>query len=117
MKFLEKTDSEILSIAEPILQDIISGTNAKDWKLFSKHMLTEQALDPKIRESVEKQWEESEWLTSLTTSPEFLGVIRKSDSIIVLWKQNSTKSQEEYLEKLTLVEIDGIVKEAGIWLE
>lgn len=44
-------------------------------------------------------------------------MIRKEDNVVVLWKQRSTKTTEEFLEKLTLVEIDREIKQDGIWLE
>jgi len=71
MKLLEMSDSQILEIAEPILKDIVTGSNNKDWEQFS----------------------------------------------MVLWKQTSSASKDEYLEKLYLQEIDGEIKQAGTWIE
>ena len=117
MKLLEMSDIEILKVAEPMLQDIVAGNNARDWALFSKHMPEADAADPKIRKDIERQWEECEWLTALAPTAEFLGVIRKPEEVVVLWRQTSPKSDEEFLEKLTLIEVDGKVLQDGIWLE
>ena len=117
MELLSRSDDEIRSIAEPILKNIVVGTNTKNWDLFSTHMLVEEVSDPKAREDVEKQWEENEWLTHLCDTAEYLGVIRKSDAVVVLWKQKSLKTSEEFLEKLVLVEVNGEIKQSGIWLE
>lgn len=117
MELLSKSDEEIRSVAEPILMDIIKGTNSKDWALFSKHMPDKYATDPELKINVQEQWEESEWLTSLEETAEYLGVIRKAESVVVVFKQRSTKSTEDYLEKLSLIEVDGEVKQDAIWLD
>jgi hypothetical protein len=105
MELQEMSDSQILKIAAPILSDIVRGSNEKTWDLFSRHMPKENAND-EARADVEKQWEDNEYLTSLTETSEFLGVIRKTDYVLVLWKQKSTKVEGEFLEKLYLQEID-----------
>ena len=61
--------------------------------------------------------EKNEYLTSLTETSEFLGVIRKTDCVLVIWKQKSTKTDDEYLEKLYLQEIGGEIKQVGTWIE
>ena len=38
MKLLEMSDSQILEVAEPILNDIVTGSNNKDWEQFSRYM-------------------------------------------------------------------------------
>jgi len=117
MKLLKMSDSQILEVAEPILKDIVTGSNNKDWEQFSRHMPAEDSGNPKIKASVEKQWQENEILTSLSDISEFLGVIRKQDCVLVLWKQTSSRSEDEYLEKLYLQEIDGDIRQKGTWIE
>lgn len=116
MELVAMSDSEIQKIAEPILKDIIRGSNQMDWDLFSKHMPKKDAT-AEARADVEKQWKETPFLTALSEDCEFLGVIRKSDSVLVVWKQTSTIDSEEYLEQLYLQEIDGEVKAIGTWIE
>lgn len=117
MKLLEMSDSQILEVAEPILNDIVTGSNNKDWEQFSRHMSKKHINNPEVRASVEKQWQENEHLTSLSDSSSFLGVIRKQNNVLVLWKQTSSATEDEYLEKLYLQEIDGDIKQAGTWIE
>ncbi len=110
------SDADIQRIAEPILADIVNGSNTMDWALFSKHM-TKQNATEEARANVEKQWKENKYLTSLSESPVFLGVIRKRDNVLVVWKQKSTAVEDEFLEKLYLQNINGEIKQVGIWLE
>lgn len=116
MELTAMSDFEIKEMAEPILKDIIRGSNQRDWELFSRHMPKANATD-EARADVEKQWKENPVLTSLSEDCEFLGVIRKTDTVLVLWKQTSATDSEEYLEQLYLQEIDGEVKAIGTWVE
>jgi len=80
-------------------------------------MPAKDSSNPKIRASVEKQWQENEYITALSNSSSFLGVIRKQNRVLVLWKQNSAKSEDEYLVKLYLQEFDDGIKQLGMWIE
>lgn len=121
MKILNMSDSEILKIAEPIRQDVIDGSNSKDWGLHSRNLPTHIIENNVIKEDVERQWREDESAssprTSLSRESNYLGIIRKQEMVEVLWKQKSTKSDEEYLLKVVLKEIDGEIKQVGALLD
>jgi len=117
MALLEMTDSQIRDLAAPILRDTIIGANNKDWIRFSKNMPEKDSSNSEIKKDVERQWEEDEYLTTFSDQAEFLGVIRKSDVIVVLWKLTSTATDNEYLERLYLEEKDGVIFQVGIWTD
>ena len=117
MKLLDMSDSQITEIAAPILKDVIVGSRNKDWALFAKHMVAEDASNAEAKASVETQWEEQTYLTTFSDKSEFLGVIRKPDIVIVLWKLTSTEFDEQYMEKLYLEEQDGKIVTLGIFTE
>lgn len=121
MKMKEMADTEIQEIAEPIRLDVIDGSNSKDWEVHSKNMPREIIEDKAIRQDVERQWSEDESAqsprTSLSRESVYMGIIRKAETVSVVWKQASTKSDDEYLLKIVLKEIDGEVKQVGAWLE
>ena len=117
MNLMEMSDQEIIELAKPILLDTIYGANNKDWLQFSKHMPEIDSSDLESRKDVERQWDEDEYLTKFTDSPEFLGVIRKPDCLVVLWKLTTTLDDEEYLERLYLEEENGRIVQTGIWTD
>lgn len=121
MKLLSMSDSEIVNIADPIRQDVIDGSNSKDWKLHSRNLPAHVIENENIKKDVERQWQQDESVssprTSLSRESHYLGIIRKKDMVGVLWKQTSTKSDEEYLLKILLKEVDGEIKQAGAWLD
>jgi len=117
MLLLEMSDQEIHKIAKPILLDTIYGANNKDWVQFSKHMPERHSSDLENRKDVERQWDENEYLTKYTDKPEFLGVIRKTEYVVVLWKLTATTTDEEYLERLILEEKNNKIYQIGIWTD
>jgi len=115
MGILNKSDSEILKIAEPMWDDIVEGGNTKNWELFSKYMPASDATD-EAKKDVETQWESNSLLTSLSLNREFISILRRGDSVLILWKQCSTKEDGEYLAMLNLKCIDSEVKSCGIFV-
>lgn len=80
-------------------------------------MPKEESSNSEVKEDVERQWEEDEYLTKFSDKAEFLGVIRKSDFVVVLWKLTSTVTKDEYLERLYLAEKGGVIFQVGIWTD
>jgi hypothetical protein len=115
MNILTKSDSEILDIAEPIWDDIVKGASEKNWDLFSKHMPDSDKTDEAKRD-VENQWEQVPLLTSLTDKKEFVGILRRKDSVLVLWRQWSTEEDGEFLGTLNLQNIGSEVKSIGMFV-
>jgi len=117
MALTDLSDSDTLELADPLIEDIINGSNSKDWSLFSKHQTTQSANDPENRANVEQQWEEHAFLTSLSIEREYLGVLRRDGRVIIAWKQKSTEVPGDFLATMYLEEIDGAVKETAFWLK
>ncbi len=112
MDILQKTNDEILKIAEPIWDDIIRAGNEQDWDLFSKYMPKEIVTEDH-RKDVENQWSNNDLLTSLTVRREFIDILRRKDCVVVLWKQWSTKVEGEFLGRLYLQTRNDEVKTVG----
>ncbi|MCE0495016.1 hypothetical protein [Vibrio salinus] len=113
MRLMELSDSEIIRISKPMIDDVIKGSNEKNWALFLKHQTLKEASCPENRLNVEKQWEENEFLTSLSTERQILGVLRRDGYVNIIWKQTSTKVTGDFLAIYSLEEIDHEIKEAG----
>lgn len=111
------SDDALMVLGRPILLDTIYGANHKDWGQFSRHMPAEDASSEEIKADVLRQWDEEPYLTTFEDSPQFLGVIRKSDCVVLLWKLSNSRTSDEYLERLTLVQHDQAVYQVGIWTD
>ena len=115
MRLLNKSDSEILRIAEPMWDDIVEAGNTQNWELFSKYMPASD-VTKETKKAIERQWEENPLLTSLSPNRKFISILRRANSVLVLWKQSSTRIEGEYLAMLNLKSIGSEVKSCGIFV-
>ena len=112
MKLLEKSDKEILDIAQPIWDNLVKSSNIKDYGTFTKDF-SSQMLYGANEVELGKQWANNKLLTSLSEKQEFLGTIRRSQFITVLYKQSSQTMPGEFLGRLVLGLEDAVVKVFG----
>jgi len=112
MKLLEKTDEEILEIANPIWNDLVKYSNNKDYSGFTKHF-SAQMLYGANEVEIGKQWANNKLLTSLSKQKEFLGCLKRNNFVTVLFKQKSDTVPGEFLGRLVLGIEDDKVKVFG----
>jgi hypothetical protein len=112
MKLLEKSDKEILEIAQPIWDNLVKSSNIKDYGGFTKDF-SSQMLFGANEVELGKQWANNKLLTSLSEKQDFLGTIRRAQYITVLYKQTSNTQPGEFLGRLVLGIEDDLVKIFG----
>ena len=112
MKLLDKSDKEILEVAQPIWDNLVQSSNIKDYGTFTKDF-SSQMLYGANEVELGKQWANNKLLTSLSEKQEFLGTIRRSQFITVLYKQSSQTMPGEFLGRLVLGLEDDVVKVFG----
>jgi len=101
MKLLEKTDKEILEIANPIWDNLIKCSNNKDYSGFTRDF-SSQMLYGASEVELGKQWASSKLLTNLSKNREFLGCLRRNNYVTVIFKQTSETIKGEFLGRLVL---------------
>ena len=112
MKLLDKSDKEILKIAQPIWDNLIKSSNIKDYGGFTKDF-SSQMLYGASEVEWGKQWANNKLLTSLSENQEFLGCIKRDQFVTVLYKQTSNTVKGEFLGRLVLGIEDESVKVFG----
>ena len=112
MKLLDKSDKEILEIAQPIWDNLVKSSNIKDYGGFTKDF-SSQMLYGANEVELGKQWANNKLLTSLSEKQDFLGTIRRDQFITVLFKQTSNTVKGEFLGRLVLGVEDDFVKVFG----
>ena len=112
MDLINKSDDEIIKIANPIWENLVRSSNNKDYGSFTKDF-SSQMLYGANEVELGKQWASNKLLTSLSTKQEFLGCIRRAQFITVLYKQTSNTMPGEFLGRLVLGIEDGEVKVFG----
>ena len=101
MNLLNKSDDEIIKIANPIWENLVRSSNNKDYGSFTKDF-SSQMLYGANEVELGKQWANNKLLTSLSEKQEFLGCIRRDKFITVLYKQKSNTVAGEFLGRLVL---------------
>ena len=112
MKLLDKSDKEIIDIAQPIWNNLIHSSNIKDYGGFTKDF-SSQMLYGANEVELGKQWANNKLLTSLSEKQEFLGTIRRDQFITVLYKQTSNTVKGDFLGRLVIGIEDDQVKVFG----
>ena len=112
MKLLEKTDEEILKIANPIWDNLIKCSNNKDYSGFTKDF-SAQMLYGANEVELGKQWSNNKLLTSLSNQKDFLGCLRRNNFVSVIFKQKSDTVSGDFLGRLVLGVEDDKIKVFG----
>ena len=112
MKLLEKTDEEIIKIANPIWDNLVKTSNIKDYSGFTKDFSAKMLYGANEVE-IGKQWANNKLLTSLSKQKDFLGCLKRNNFVTVIFKQTSDKVSGEFLGRLVLGVEDDKVKVFG----
>ena len=101
MNIIDKTDEEILAIADPLWRDLVKYSNEGKYGEFAKNFSSSLALamDQVV---AGHQFANSELARNLSEEVDSLGVIRRGEHVTVLYRQRSTKKPGEWLGRLVL---------------
>ena len=102
MNLLEKTDEEILKIANPLWDDLVRYSNNKDYGGFTKDF-SSQMLFGANEVELGKQWANNKLLASLSEKKEVFGCLRRNLHVTVLYKQTSNTVPGEFLGRLVQI--------------
>ena len=101
VNIIEKSDKEILAIAEPLWRDLVKYSNEGKYGEFVKNFSNPMALAMN-HVVAGHQFANSELARSLSEDVDSLGIIRRGEHVTVLYRQRSTKKQGEWLGRLVL---------------
>ena len=112
MALLDKSDEEIIKIAEPMWANLVKSSNIKDYGGFTRD-LSSQMMYGANEVELGKQWANNELISSLAEGCKAIGCLRRGLYITVLYKQNSKKIPGDFLGRLVLGEEGDEVKVFG----
>ena len=101
MNIIDKTDEEILEIANPMWAELIKYSNEGEYGKFVRNFSYDLLLGLNEVE-VGKQFAKSELARSLSDDYDYLGIIRRGEHVTVLYRVRSTKKTGEWLGRLVL---------------
>ena len=112
MNLLEKSDQEILDIANPLWDNLVNSSNKKDYFEFIKDFSAKMLFGANEVE-IGKQWANNKLLTSLDENKIFLGCLHRDGFVTVLFKQKSNEVSGDFLGRLVLGVEDDQIKVFG----
>ena len=112
MALLDKSDEEIIKIAEPMWVNLVKSSNIKDYGGFTRDLSTQMMYGANEVE-LGKQWANNELISSLAEGCKAIGCLRRGLYITVLYKQTSTKIPGDFLGRLVLGDEGDEVKVFG----
>ena len=112
MDLLNKTDEEIVKIANPIWDNLVKSSNIKNYGGFTRDF-SSQMLFGANEVELGKQWANNKLLTSLSEKKMVLGCLRRNLHVTVLYKQTSKTVPGDFLGRLVLGVEDDEVKVFG----
>ena len=112
MALLDKSDEEIIKIAEPMWANLVKSSNIKDYGGFTRDLSTQMMYGANEVE-LGKQWANNELISSLAEGCKAIGCLRRGLYINVLYKQTSTKIPGDFLGRLVLGDEGDEVKVFG----
>jgi len=101
VNIIEKTDDEILALANPLWRGLLTFSNEGKYGEFVRNFSASLALAMN-HVVAGHQFAHSELARSLSEDFDFLGIIRRGEHVTVLYRQRSTKKQGEWLGRLVL---------------
>jgi len=112
VNIIEKTDEEILVMANLLWRDLVKASNEGKYGEFAKNFSSSmaRAIDQVV---AGHQFANSELARSLSEDVDSLGIIRRGEHVTVLYRQRSTKKPGEWLGRLVLGYEDGKVRIFG----
>ena len=112
VNIIEKSDKEILAVADPLWRDLVKYSNEGKYGEFAKNFSSSlaRAMD---EVAAGHQFANSELARNLSEDVDPLGIIRRGEHVTVLYRQRSTKKPGEWLGRLVLGHEDGKVRIFG----
>lgn len=108
MKLIEKTDEEILRALNPIMDNLMDASTNIDYERFiidfsqrMKNLTTEKSLNEVCKDYQSKK--------GFFTNRQFVSLFKREDSIAIIWKQNFSKIQGDFVAEAVFIEENGRV--------
>src|SRR3970040_85817 len=101
MSILEKTDEEILAMANPMWIDLIKYSNEGNYVGFARNF-SSSFIKGANEVELGKQFARSDLAKNLSDDYQYLGMIRRGEYITVLYKVINKKNMGEWLGRLVL---------------
>ncbi|HEV8692627.1 MAG TPA: hypothetical protein VGQ93_00345 [Lysobacter sp.] len=106
MDLMHKSDAEILSVANPIMDNLMGASTAVDHEGHIRDF-TDRAKGVLPKELFRAICDDYQSTKGFFSRREVVAVFRRPESVAIVWKQWFTKHPGEFVAELVLVRKDG----------
>ncbi|MGH8232943.1 MAG: hypothetical protein ACREPU_01930 [Rhodanobacteraceae bacterium] len=103
MGLAQKTDTEILAVAHPVMDNLLEASPATDHERHVRDF-TKRAKGVLSREAFESICRLCQSAKRFFGKREFAAAFKRPKSIAIVWRQRFTKSPGEFVAELVLVQ-------------
>jgi len=106
MDLAQKSDEEILAVANPIMDNLMEASTAIDYERHTRDF-TERAkcmLSKSALESICAQYQSTK---GFFAKREFVAAFKRPESVAVVWRQTFTMAPGDFVAELVLVQQGG----------
>lgn len=113
MNWMKMSDEEIMAIADPIMDNLMQASTDVD---YERHV---RDFSPRLREIVtkenlERQCREYQSELGYFSKREFVGIFRRRSDVRIFWRQWYTKSDDEFIAFIHLIDNTGKPEVANV---
>lgn len=106
MQLGEKSDAEILSLVDPIMDNLMLGSTNIDHAMHTRDF-TDRMKRLVTPEDLQSMCESYQAEIGVFTTRELIAVLRREKSVCVLWRQFASESDDEFAASVVIVEKGG----------
>jgi len=101
VNIIEKTEEELLELANPMWADLVKYSNEQNYGAFTRNF-SSNLLKGANEVEMGKQFARSDLAKNLSEDYTYLGMIRRGEYVTVLYKVINKKDNGEWLGRLVL---------------
>ena len=106
MELAQKSDTEILAVATPIMDNLMAASTAVDYERHIRDF-TDRLKDRLSKEQLKWICQDYQSSKGYFADREFVAVFRRPDSVAVVWRQRFTEQPGDFVAEMVLVQQDG----------
>lgn len=106
MDLSQKSDAEIMSVADPIMDNLMDASTAID---YERHIRDFTNRLKNVLSKARLEWicHDYQNTKGFFAKREFVAIFRRPESVAVIWKQGFTKQPGDFVAEMVLVQQDG----------
>ena len=102
----QQSDEHILAVVNPLMDNLMDGSREID---HAKHVqdFTDRMKEIVTAERLEAMCKDYQERIGYFEQREVIGIFRRANSVAVVWRQWSSKTDDEFVAEVVVVERDG----------